>query len=251
MRRWTNDEFIEIVKNSKCYKDICKQLNYGNGSGGYKTVKKYIELLNLDVSHFLSRSERMKLNNPSKYNNTLSNEEVFVKSLPISNSLQLKKRILRDNLFTYECKICKISSWEGKELSLHLDHINGDNSDHRLENLRFLCPNCHSQTSTYAGRNINKNNKSKIDKEFNKIKHCPDCNELISQKSNHCEKCYYFHRKFKFKINWLPLEELKEKLKNSNYTQLSKEFGISDNAIRKHIIAEENRLMKKSTQKEK
>ena len=65
----------------------------------------------------------------------------------------VRKKILKDQLIPYQCGICELKEWNGKQLSLHLDHINGKNGDHRLENLRFLCPNCHSQTDTYTGRN--------------------------------------------------------------------------------------------------
>ena len=65
----------------------------------------------------------------------------------------VRKTIIRDNLLPYECSECGISEWNGRKLALHLDHINGKNGDHRLENLRFLCPNCHSQTETYTGKN--------------------------------------------------------------------------------------------------
>lgn len=69
------------------------------------------------------------------------------------NSWALKKRLLAEGLLEERCAECGISEWNGRPLSLHLDHINGDRRDQRLENLRFLCPNCHSQTETYCGRN--------------------------------------------------------------------------------------------------
>jgi len=69
----------------------------------------------------------------------------------------IRKQIVDENLLKYECAICSINEWFGQSISLHLDHINGINNDNRLENLRFLCPNCHSLTPTYCG----KNNKSK------------------------------------------------------------------------------------------
>jgi Zn finger protein HypA/HybF involved in hydrogenase expression len=65
----------------------------------------------------------------------------------------VRKQIIKDNLIEYKCNECGINDWNGKKLSLHLDHINGHNWDHRLENLQFLCPNCHSQTDTYTGKN--------------------------------------------------------------------------------------------------
>ncbi len=72
---------------------------------------------------------------------------------PYYQTFKLNKRILKENVLKKECNVCKISSWNNKPISLHLDHINGISTDHRLNNLRFLCPNCHSQTDTYCGKN--------------------------------------------------------------------------------------------------
>jgi Zn finger protein HypA/HybF involved in hydrogenase expression len=57
--------------------------------------------------------------------------------------------------FEYKCSGCGIVEWNNKSITLEIDHINGDNTDNRIENLRYLCPNCHSQTETYKGKNIN------------------------------------------------------------------------------------------------
>ncbi len=65
----------------------------------------------------------------------------------------LKRRLLRSGLKKNECEHCGLKTWHGKMLTMHLDHINGDSWDHRFSNLRMLCPNCHSQTTTYCGRN--------------------------------------------------------------------------------------------------
>ncbi len=65
----------------------------------------------------------------------------------------MKERLLREGLLRTECEQCGLSEWRGKPLSVHIDHINGVKDDHRLENLRMLCPNCHSQTDTYGARN--------------------------------------------------------------------------------------------------
>jgi len=70
-----------------------------------------------------------------------------------ANRASVRRVIIKDGLLPYECSECDISEWNDKKLALHLDHINGKNGDHRLENLRFLCPNCHSQTDTYTGKN--------------------------------------------------------------------------------------------------
>jgi 5-methylcytosine-specific restriction endonuclease McrA len=66
----------------------------------------------------------------------------------------VRKEILKNGLLDYKCNSCGIDQWNGKSISLELDHINGKRDDHRLENLQFLCPNCHSQTKTFRGRNL-------------------------------------------------------------------------------------------------
>ena len=69
----------------------------------------------------------------------------------------VKARLLRAGLLKNVCSNCGILDWLGNPLSMHIDHINGIREDHRLENLRMLCPNCHSQTPTYGGRNLRRN----------------------------------------------------------------------------------------------
>ena len=72
----------------------------------------------------------------------------------LENRSSVRKRIVNNDLLPYECFECGIDEWRGESLSLHLDHINGNPDDHRLENLRWLCPNCHSQTDDYCGRSL-------------------------------------------------------------------------------------------------
>lgn len=81
------------------------------------------------------------------------NEVVFVEDTDYPRH-RIKERIIKQKLMPYECKECKNSgSWNNQKLVLQLEHINGIRRDNRIENLCFLCPNCHSQTKTYAARN--------------------------------------------------------------------------------------------------
>ena len=85
---------------------------------------------------------------------------------PYYPTSKLSKRLIKENIFINECSRCKISSWEGESIVLHLDHINGISTDHRLDNLRLLCPNCHSQTETYCGRNKRKKSSVKCPMDY-------------------------------------------------------------------------------------
>jgi hypothetical protein len=76
------------------------------------------------------------------------------------NRGNLKRRLIREGLKASRCETCGISEWQGKPLSLALHHINGDGHDNRLENLQLLCPNCHSQTDNFSGRNVARNGNS-------------------------------------------------------------------------------------------
>ena len=70
--------------------------------------------------------------------------------------VSIKRKLLSEGLIENICSICGLIGWQGEELTMILDHINGINNDHRLENLRMLCPNCNSQQSTFSGKNNKK-----------------------------------------------------------------------------------------------
>jgi hypothetical protein len=72
---------------------------------------------------------------------------------PYYQTFKLKKRLLKENIFNNKCVCCGLTEWQKKPLNMQLDHIDGDNTNHKLENLRMICPNCHSQTDTYCGKN--------------------------------------------------------------------------------------------------
>lgn len=79
--------------------------------------------------------------------------EILEGKHPQYQTMKLKKRLLKENIIENKCSCCGITKWQDKEISLHLDHIDGNNHNHVLKNLRLLCPNCHSQTDTWCGKN--------------------------------------------------------------------------------------------------
>jgi 5-methylcytosine-specific restriction endonuclease McrA len=143
-----DQDFIDLVKSSLNISEVLFKLGYttkGN-SWGYSQVKQRMTDLSLTGKDFRGKSaisETTKKINP---------EKLFCKGSKHNRSV-LRKTIIQQQLLPYKCAICGIIEWQGKTLSLELDHVNGENNDNRIENLRFLCPNCHSQTDTYGSRN--------------------------------------------------------------------------------------------------
>lgn len=148
IRLVSDDEFRNIVKNNNCISSIVEYFGYSKASGSMaKIVKERINELNIDTSHFKPFA---RTNQKSKY----GIDEILVQNSSYMNIDRLKKRIISNNLIEYKCSECgNTGGWNGKKLSLQLHHKNGIHNDHRLENLTFLCPNCHSQTENYSGKN--------------------------------------------------------------------------------------------------
>jgi RNA polymerase subunit RPABC4/transcription elongation factor Spt4 len=80
--------------------------------------------------------------------------EILEGKHPQYQTNKLRKRLIKENIKDERCEVCGIEEWNGKLVSFELDHINGVRNDHRINNLRIICPNCHSQTHTYRSRNI-------------------------------------------------------------------------------------------------
>jgi len=80
-------------------------------------------------------------------------QEILDGKHPAYQTFKLKNRLVETGIKKHICEECGISEWNGKPLSMQLDHIDGDPHNHKLENLKMICPNCHSQTETYCGKN--------------------------------------------------------------------------------------------------
>ena len=141
-----DETFRQIISNSSSYSECLRKLGLStNGGSSTDILKKRIEELNCSVEHF------GQVSNPNYCKHEM--DDILVEHSSYANISSLKRRIINAGLLEYKCAICGLTEWNGKPLSLQLDHINGIHDDHRLENLRFLCPNCHSQTETYSGKN--------------------------------------------------------------------------------------------------
>ena len=147
----SKEQLIEMVNQSNTLKDLVARVGLNNKSGSNdKTVKQCLEYHNIDWTVLTYKGKH-------NYGQDRSNMEVPHDELFSENSKHnrnvARRRIIRDNLIEYKCAICgQEPYWMGKPMTLVLDHINGVNNDHRLENLRFVCPNCNMQLDTNCGR---------------------------------------------------------------------------------------------------
>lgn len=200
---WTREKVIDAVKDSVTFGDVLAKLGLKCHGRNNDTLKKYLALYQIDFvsKPYLKRNYRTT---------SLPNDAVFVVNSTTVRSV-VRTKILQQGLIEYKCSHCgMLPEWNNKPLSLQLEHINGINNDHRLCNLTFLCPNCHCQTATWAG---------KTRKRTTCIERKP-----ADDKVNVVKQATLSH---------LTKEELLELVSKQSFVTVGKMFGISDNAVRR------------------
>lgn len=150
-RIWSDEQLVSAVATSQTLSQVVKKLGLKSVSSGYGTVRRHIKRLGLDTAGFVGR--KVSGNRTKGRFNQVDLAFVLVEDSPYISTHWLKLRLVKAGLLDWKCCICGIAEWLGSKLSLQLDHKNGRREDNRIENLRLLCPNCHSQTDTYAGKN--------------------------------------------------------------------------------------------------
>ena len=144
----------EALETSRSIRQALIKVGMKPEGANYTTIYKIIKEMNIDTSHMTGQGwNRGDIMGLSLFN-TIPLEEILVKNSTYTNTQNLKKRIIAAGLKMRICEMCGLKTWNGREISLELNHVNGDRFDHRLENLQLLCPNCHAQTENYRGKNI-------------------------------------------------------------------------------------------------
>lgn len=147
--KYSEDKLREVISTSISFRQVLAKLGLKEAGGNYYTLHKYIKYYNIDTSHFTGKfwAKGQKLKPKRDIQSYLDNSHAI-------QSNKLRKRLLLDNIFEHKCVGCNGVSWLNQPIPLELDHINGNNQDNSLENLRLLCPNCHAFTPTYRGKNM-------------------------------------------------------------------------------------------------
>ena len=221
---WTEGQMVSALSNNTTIADVLRELGLVVRPGNYSTVKNFVKKYNIDLSHMIGKSHGTSAPNQKPL------EEVLVKNSSYSRG-SIKKRLIKEGLLEEKCAYCGQGNvWKGRRLVLVLDHANGVNDDNRKDNLRFLCPNCNSQQSTFC-RGKKKTNFIRNDEIRPKQKFiCPNCGGEMCRQSKRCMKCQGLRQR---KVPRPTSTQLEQDNKTMSWVAIGKNYGVSDNAVRK------------------
>ena len=224
---YTPDELQYLLDTSNGYSDLLRKIGLNPKGGNPETLKKVIFEYKLDCTQLdinrrnLSRNSMIMLHKKKK----IPIEEIIFNGKKTNTQSQnLLRELIKNHYKEYKCERCGINSWNNKDITLQLHHRDGDRSNNMYNNLEILCPNCHSQTETFSGRNRKKHKKIKI-KKNRELKQLP-----------------------------VTKEELKNLIRTTPFTTIGKQYNVTDNAIRKwcdrYKLPRSSRLIKQISDEE-
>ena len=216
MLKAREDFYIKLIKESCSYCEVCRKANIVPTSGNYQTLKNVVKNNNIDISHF-KRQGGKKGVKPYTLDEVLNNKRQI-------NSHRLGKMLIKYGLKERKCENpeCGLTEWHGKPINVVPHHINGNHNDNRLENIIFLCHNCHSYTENFSGKNQKQKNKTPLKKNSYNANNVKQKETTQNQKTIDKDK----------KIQ-LIIESLK---RTRSFSGTAREFGVSDNAIKKLLV---------------
>jgi hypothetical protein len=236
--KYTKELLETLIKESISLAQVLDKLYDCKYSGStYAFIKKKIKQFNIDTSHFKgqswSRGNRLK-------NRRLTPKDILCKKESGTRTLAVRlRRSLIETGRLYVCEICGIDPiWNEQELRLEIDHINNDWLDNQANNLRFCCPNCHSQQR----HRMNLGKTSVLNMAFdskkrklNFTKKCISCDTKISNKATRCKICAIKRLRKTTKIDWPVTSTLIKMVQETSCSSVARQLGVSDTAVNKRI----------------
>ncbi len=229
--RFNETQLRQAIASSYNWAQTLRRLGYCPTGGNPMTIKKYVKRWSIDVSHFDPERGRYRGARARR----IPLDEVLVEHSNYNRG-NLKKRLYTEGLKDRRCEGCGQGElWNGSQMSLILDHINGVRDDNRLENLRVVCPNCAATLPTHCGKGLRKPRVEmlcelcgiKFNRRFRAQRFCSrDC----GQRAGACRNR---------RVERPPYDQLMREIAASSYLAVGRRYGVSDNAIRKWVRAYE------------
>lgn len=229
--RYTKEFLLPLVATSTSMSDLLKIIGIRTAGGNYNNIRRHIEINNISTDHY-KEYQKIKLDK-LHLKLLIPLAEVLVKGRA-TNGSNLKRRLYSLGLKTPLCELCGQGElWNGKKMSLILDHINGHHDDNRLENLRIVCPNCNATLDTHCNKNRSKKWNKLQELGFDgasnlDLRKVRRTTNIFTEK----EKNYYLSKR---KVVRPPLDQLELEIQNFGYRGTGKIYGVSDVAIRKWV----------------
>jgi hypothetical protein len=229
--RFTEDQLRAAIARARSWAETLRLLGYRSAGGNWKTIQKRAAERGISTDHFDAHAASLAGLRRFGFR-AIPLDEVLVENSTY-NRHNLKMRLLAAGLKRPQCELCgQGETWRGKRLALILDHINGVPNDHRLENLRMVCPNCAATLDTHCGR-----------KNRQPLRRCARCGEHFEAKRREQRYCSracgqrvaWTNRRSTRRVERPPYEQLVAEISASNYCAVGRKYGVSDNAIRKWV----------------
>ena len=221
----SSQQLQEYVSSSNSYKQVLEKLGYRACSGSVQqALRQRLKEEKISTEHFMAPTGD-KIVKRTFENTFCEHSTVGQKTL--------RKKYFEGNYTEYKCSVCgQEPIWQNKPLTLILDHINGINNDDRLENLRWVCPNCNYQLDTTNGKNIKRlREMGLLGEPKATVSYCKDCGKILSNASaTRCSNCSSKASRIVERPN---RSELKDLIRSTPFTAIGSMYGVSDNAIRK------------------
>jgi hypothetical protein len=210
-----------------------------HSGGAHRVLRKYAGEWGISADHFdpyaAVRGSRPEQRTPL--------DEILVENSSFSRS-HLKERLYSEGLKEPSCEICgQGEAWRGQVMGMILDHVNGISNDHRLENLRIVCPNCAATLSTHCARNR---------KIVRGQQDCARCGAPFRPKvpaQRYCSRDCGTRwaragvaRPHLRRVDRPPYPQLLREVRALGFVGTGRRYGVTDNAIRKWIKAYEDEL---------
>lgn len=210
---FTPEELQVLLDTSNSYAHLLRRLELNPRGGNPETLKRIIKQYNLSTKQldlnrhnlFSECAKKIHLKTQINLQDVLNGKATY------KNSYQLLQRLFKEGYKERKCENCGITEWMDKPIILQLHHKDGNHNNNILSNLMVLCPNCHSQTDNFAGKSAKTNSKKKT--------------KVISKVKKSLKKS--------LKLPPISKGDLKREIRSKTFVSIAREYGVTDNAIRK------------------